>query len=93
MGALTLSINNLHSCVGTADVIEIDDTRLSVTGFEGTFKNEGSRILLFVIGWVIRSVFPRAISFTYPLYYFLFIFLYFDFTLQELKKLVTLYRI
>lgn len=39
MGALTLNINNLHSCLGTADIIEIDDTRLSLTGFEGTFKN------------------------------------------------------
>lgn len=57
MGALTLDISNLHSSVGTSDIIEIDETRFPTIILDGTFKNKGSRILLLIIGSQIKSVF------------------------------------
>ena len=46
MGALTLNIRNLHSSLGTTDIIEMDETRSLTIIWDGTFEGEGSRILL-----------------------------------------------
>ena len=43
--------------MGAADVIEIDDTRFPNTNYDGTFKNQGSRILLLITGWQTKNVF------------------------------------
>lgn len=57
MGALTLNIKNLHSSMGTSNIIEIDETKFHFIIYDRTFKNKGSRILLLIIGWLIKNVF------------------------------------
>jgi len=88
MGALTLNIRNLHSSMGTWNLIEIDETRLPDTIYDGTSKNKSSRILLLIIGWQIKSVFKRNIVFSNPLFILIIKYLFLDYTLQELKWLI-----
>lgn len=66
MGALTLNINNLHSSMGTKNIIEIDETRFHVTIWDRTFKNKRSRVLQLIIGWLIKNVFQRNKVFSNP---------------------------
>jgi len=87
MGALTLNIKSLHSSMGTSNLIEMDETRYYLINYDGTFENKGSRILLLIIGWLIKSVLKRNIIFSNPSFILRIKLLYFDYTLQELKIL------
>lgn len=45
MGALTFVTNNSHSCLGTRNVIEIDERKSYLIKYDRIFKNKSSRIL------------------------------------------------